>query len=72
MKQRWHLVSLLALTVEGLAALANVFGGELVTLLDSRAGTGGIQMSVALDRTIMEAFASYFIVPAASGSGSDK
>jgi hypothetical protein len=52
--------------------LAFVFGGELVTLLDSRAGTSDVQMSVALDRTIMEAFASNFIVPAASGSGSDE
>jgi hypothetical protein len=52
--------------------LAFVFGGELVTLLDSRARTDGVQMPVALDRTIMEAFASNFIVPAASGSGSDE
>jgi hypothetical protein len=52
--------------------LAFVLGGELVTLLDSRAGTGGVQMPVVLDHTIMEAFASYFIVPAASSSDSDK
>jgi hypothetical protein len=52
--------------------LAFVLGGELVTLLESRAGTGGVQMPVVLDHTIMEAFASYFIVPAASSSDSDK
>jgi hypothetical protein len=46
--------------------LAFMFGGELVTLLDSRARTDDVQMSVALDRTIMEAFASNFFVPAGS------
>jgi hypothetical protein len=51
--------------------LASVFGGQLVTLLDSRAGAGGVQVSVALDRTVMEAFAANFVVPA-SGSGSDE
>ncbi|TKW19621.1 hypothetical protein SEVIR_4G032400v4 [Setaria viridis] len=49
--------------------LASVFGGELVTLLDSRAG--GVQVSVALDRAVMEAFTANFVVPA-SGSGSDE
>ncbi|CAL5045834.1 unnamed protein product [Urochloa decumbens] len=47
--------------------LASVFGGELVTMLDSRGGDGGVQVSVALDRAVMEAFAAHFVVPA-SGS----
>ncbi|CAL5044660.1 unnamed protein product [Urochloa decumbens] len=51
--------------------LASVFGGELVTMLDSRGGDGGVQVSVALDREVMEAFVAHFVVPA-SGSGTDK
>ncbi|CAL5050938.1 unnamed protein product [Urochloa decumbens] len=47
--------------------LASVFGGELVTMLDSRGGEGGVQVSVALDREVMEAFVAHFVVPA-SGS----
>ncbi|CAN6172465.1 unnamed protein product [Urochloa humidicola] len=49
--------------------LASVFGGELVTMLDSRVGDGGVQVSVALDRAVMEAFVAHFVVPA-SRSGS--
>ncbi|CAN6208771.1 unnamed protein product [Urochloa humidicola] len=52
--------------------LASVFGGELVTMLDSRdAGDGGVQVSVALDREVMEAFVAHFVVPA-SGPGADE
>ncbi|OEL23967.1 hypothetical protein BAE44_0015011 [Dichanthelium oligosanthes] len=51
--------------------LASVFGGELVALLDSSAGCGGVQVSVALDRAVMETFVANFVVPA-STSGTDE
>ncbi|CAN6191301.1 unnamed protein product [Urochloa humidicola] len=50
--------------------LASVFGGELVTMLDSRHGDGVVQVSVALDRAVMEAFVAHFVVPSfSSGTG---
>ncbi|KAL6606614.1 hypothetical protein ACP70R_042267 [Stipagrostis hirtigluma subsp. patula] len=45
--------------------LVSVFGRELVTLLGGR-DEGSVQVSVALDRAAMDAFAANFVVPAAS------
>ncbi|TVU09394.1 hypothetical protein EJB05_42866, partial [Eragrostis curvula] len=47
--------------------LVSLFARELVTLLGARE-QGAVQVSVALDRAVMEAFAACFVVPAPTSS----